>query len=200
MAEIIINQKSATEKSSVNIIQGFPTSMEGDLLFCPSDNLNTDGIYPGKYTYVDDFTPEQQAAVVMENYDPEFSKIAKKGDIVAGGFNFGTGSSREQAATALKYKGIACIIAGSLSETFIRNSINNGFLVIECSELINDLKKQFGVEKLTIQINKKIRMDFKNSLITFDDKQYAIDPVGEAAQEIIIAGGLEEWVKNEIEH
>ncbi|MCH9028028.1 MAG: homoaconitase [Bacteroidetes bacterium] len=196
--EIKVNTKSVADKPKVKILDGFPELIEGDLIFCHQDNLNTDGIYPGKYTYIDDFTPEQQAEVVMENYDPEFSKIAKKGDIVAGGFNFGTGSSREQAATSLQYKGIACIIAGSLSETYKRNAINNGFLVIECPELINDLKKQIGAEKLTVQTNKKIRIDLKNSSITFDDKQYPIDPVGEAAQEIIIAGGLESWVKKSL--
>ena len=198
--EIKVNTKSGADKPKVKILDGFPELIEGDLIFCHQDNLNTDGIYPGKYTYIDDFTPEQQAEVVMENYDPEFSMIAKKGDIISGGFNFGTGSSREQAATSLKYKGIACIIAGSFSETYKRNAINNGFLVIECPELINDLKKQFGTEKLTVQTNKKIRIDFKNSSISFDDKQYSIDPVGEAAQEIIIAGGLESWVKRSIEH
>jgi len=121
-----------------------------------------------------------------------------EGDVVAGGFNFGTGSSREQAATAFKYKGIACVIAGTFSETYSRNAINNGFLVIECGELINDLKNKFRKEKLTVQTNKKVKIDFKNSLITFDGKAYTIDTVGEAAQELIIAGGLEEWVKKNI--
>ena len=55
-------------------MEGFPETLAGELLFCPADNLNTDGIYPGKYTYIDDFTPEQQAEVVMENYDPDFGK------------------------------------------------------------------------------------------------------------------------------
>ncbi len=190
-AEIKINKKPSTEKSSVKILPDFPSVIEGNLLFCHQDNLNTDGIYPGKYTYMDDFTPEQQAGVVMENYDPEFGKIAKKGDVVAGGFNFGTGSSREQAATAFKYKGITCVIAGSFSETYARNAINNGFLVIECSDLVNDLKEKYGKEKLTVQTNKKVKIDFENSSITFDGKDYSIDPVGEAAQELIIAGGLE---------
>ena len=196
--EIKVNKKTSTEKSSVKILPEFPSVIEGDLLFCHQDNLNTDGIYPGKYTYIDDFTPEQQAGVVMENYDPEFGKIAKKGDVVAGGFNFGTGSSREQAATAFKYKGIACVIAGTFSETYSRNAINNGFLVIECSELVNNLKSKYGKDKLTVQTNKKVKIDFKNSSITFDGKAYTIDPVGEAAQELIIAGGLEEWVKKNI--
>ncbi|MCG6915207.1 homoaconitase [bacterium BMS3Abin03] len=197
-AEIKINKKSLSKKSSVKILSEFPSVIEGNLLFCYQDNLNTDGIFPGKYTYIDDFTPEQQAEVVMENYDPEFVKIASEGDVVTGGFNFGTGSSREQAATAFKHKGIACVIAGSFSETYSRNAINNGFLVIQCSDLVNDLKEKYGKEKLTAQTNKKVTIDFENSSIIFDVKEYSIDPVGEAAQELIIVGGLEEWVKKNL--
>jgi len=66
-----------------------------------ADNLNTDGIYPGKYTYTDDVPREKMREVCMENYDPNFGQIAKDGDILLGGYNFGTGSSREQAATAI---------------------------------------------------------------------------------------------------
>ena len=51
-------------------------------------------------------TPEEMAAVTFENYDPNFNTLYQKGDVVVGGLNFGTGSSREQAATALKFKGI----------------------------------------------------------------------------------------------
>ena len=197
-AEIKINKKKTDRKSAVKVLHAFPSVIEGDLLFCHQDNLNTDGIYPGKYTYQDDITPEKQAEVVMENYDPDFSKLAKSGDVVAGGFNFGTGSSREQAATALLYKGIKCVVAGSFSETYARNAINNGFLVIQCSELIDDLKEKYDKEKLTVQTNKKINIDFENSSINFNSKKYSIDPVGEAAQELIIAGGLEEWVKKNL--
>ena len=119
----------------------FQKIIEGDIIFCHQDNLNTDGIYPGKYTYVDDFKAEDQAKVAMENYDPEFQKVAKEGDILVGGFNFGTGSSREQAATALKYRGIQLVIVGSASQTYKRNALNNGFLVIEIPELVEELKQ-----------------------------------------------------------
>ncbi len=190
--------KPQAKKTGIKILNGFPKAIEGDLLFCYQDNLNTDGIYPGKYTYIDDFTAEQQAEVVMENYDPEFVNIASKGDVVAGGFNFGTGSSREQAATSLKYKGISCVIAGSFSETYKRNAINNGFLIIDCPELTSDLKEEFGTDKLTVQSNKKVKINFENSLITYNDKNYSIDPVGEAAQELIVDGGLENWVKKNL--
>jgi homoaconitate hydratase len=199
-AEFKTNKKSDAVQSSVKILDGFPSTIEGGVLFCHQDNVNTDLIYPGKYTYNDEITPEEQANVSMENYDPEFATIAEEGDIIVGGFNFGSGSSREQAATCLKYKGIACVIAGTFSETYKRNAINNGFLVIDCPELVNDLKEKLGTVKPTIKSENKINIDFKNSSISYNGKEYSIDPVGEAAQELISEGGLENWVRNQIEH
>ena len=195
---IKINEKKAGAKSSVKIINGFKPVVEGELIFCHQDNMNTDGIYPGKYTYNDDMTPQQQAEVVMENYDPEFVKITKAGDILVGGFNFGTGSSREQAATALKYKGIQLVVAGTFNETYKRNALNNGYLLIECPQLVNDLKAKYGKDKLTVKSGMNLKIDFENSVLTFDNKTYSIDPVGEAAQELIVTGGLEDWVKKNI--
>jgi len=195
IGEIKTNTKRNISTTSVQIINGFPSEITGQLIFCPQDNLNTDGIYPGKYTYNDDMTPEDQAKVVMENYDPNFKNIVKEGDILVGGFNFGTGSSREQAATALKYKGIQLVIAGSFNETYKRNAINNGFLIIECPELVNDLKKQFGQNQLTIQTGITAKINFQNSIIIANNKTYLIHPVGTAAQELIVANGLENWVK-----
>jgi homoaconitate hydratase len=191
-------EKTAAASVQVPIIAGFPEVIEGELIFCHQDNLNTDGIYPGKYTYNDDFTPSQQAQVVMENYDPEFTVIARDGDILVGGFNFGTGSSREQAATSLKYRGIALVIAGSFSETYKRNAINNGFLVIDSPDLVRDLKAKYCTDKLTVKPGIKIKVDFKNSKITADGKTYSIDPVGAAAQELVLTDGLENWVKKNL--
>ncbi|MGD9897922.1 MAG: homoaconitase [Calditrichaceae bacterium] len=190
--------KSSGKSAKVRILDGFPEKMQGELLFCHQDNLNTDGIYPGKYTYMDDITPEQQAKVVMENYDPEFDNLVKKGDILVGGFNFGTGSSREQAATALKYRGLQLVLSGSFSETYKRNAINNGFLVIEAPELVKDLKNRFGKEKLTIRTGIIAEIDFRNSTLKTPDKQYNISPVGAAAQELVLDEGLENWVKKQI--
>jgi homoaconitate hydratase len=195
---IKLNEKKTGVKSTVKIIDGFTPIIEGELIFCHQDNMNTDGIYPGKYTYNDDMTPQQQAEVVMENYDPDFVKITKAGDILVGGFNFGTGSSREQAATALKYKGIQLVVAGTFNETYKRNALNNGYLLIECPQLINDLKAKYGKDKLTVKSGMNVKIDFENSVLTFDNKTYSIDPVGEAAQELIVTGGLEEWVKKNL--
>ncbi|MBU8933342.1 MAG: homoaconitase [candidate division Zixibacteria bacterium] len=180
---------------TVSIVDGFAERITGRIIFCHQDNLNTDGIYPGKYTYIDDFTPEQQAGVVMENYDPEFTKLVDKGDIVVGGFTFGSGSSREQAATAFKYRGISMVIAGSFSQTYKRNAINNGFLVIECPELVNELRSTYGTDKLTVVTELTMTVDFAKAKITVGDKVYKIAPLGAAAQELVVTDGLENWVK-----
>src|SRR5256884_9702811 len=113
-----------------------PPSVRGRFLFIDKGNLNSDGIYGSKHTYRDDMTPEEMAAVTFENYDPNFNNLYRRGDIVVGGLNFGSGSSREQAATALKFKGIPCVIAASLFETYKRNALYNGFLGVECAELL----------------------------------------------------------------
>ncbi len=198
IGEMVVHPKKSTETASVSIMDGFPEKLTGVLIFCHQDNLNTDGIYPGKYTYIDDFTPKQQAEVVMENYDSEFGKMVKEGDFVVGGYNFGSGSSREQAATALKYRGIKLVLAGSFSETYKRNAINNGFLVIEAPELVNDLKSQFGEDKLTVKTGIEATIDFRSATLSANGETYAISPVGIAAQELILSGGLERWVVKNI--
>ena len=135
---------STSEAEKVEILPGFPQSVRGRLVFLPQDNLNTDGIYGKDYTYREDMTPEMMAKVVMENYDPTFAGRSRAGDVVVGGFNFGTGSSREQAVTALKCAGIPLVIAGSFSQTYLRNAFNNGFLCIETPELVNRLRAKYA--------------------------------------------------------
>jgi len=198
VGEIRVNEKPDVGAVTITVIDGFPEEITGELVFCHQDNLNTDGIYPGKYTYIDDFTPEQQAGVVMENYDPEFGKIVKKSDILVGGFNFGTGSSREQAATALKYRGIRLVLAGSFSETYKRNALNNGFLAIETPELVRDLKEKFGTDKLTVATGWQATIDFTRATLTIEGKEYHISSVGAAAQELIVVDGLENWVRKNL--
>ena len=194
----ILHDKPKGNNTSTALLDGFPEELTGEIIFCPQDNLNTDGIYPGKYTYIDDFTPNQQAGVVMENYDPEFGKIVSKGDILVGGYNFGTGSSREQAATSLKYRGIQMVLAGSFSQTYKRNAINNGFLVLETPDLLKDLNNKFNNDTLSIKTGWTAIVNFKQAFIFINDNKYPICPLGKAAQELIIIGGLENWVKEKI--
>ena len=93
------------------------------------DNIDTDVIIPGKYLRNTDVSIF--AAHAMEGIDPQFSKKVQKGDVIVAGENFGGGSSREQAPLALKYAGVACVVAASFARIFFRNAINVGLPIIE---------------------------------------------------------------------
>jgi homoaconitate hydratase len=190
-------EKKARAASSVQIMDGFPSRVRGRVLFIDKDNLNTDGIYAGKHTYRDDMTPDQMAAVTFENYDPNFNSLYQKGDVVVAGFNFGTGSSREQAATALKYKGIPCVIAGSFSETYKRNAFNNGFVVFECPELVTHFRTTL-TNRAATTVGPEITIDYAKSLLTVDGKSFSFPPLSPAAQELIVAGGAENLVASRL--
>jgi homoaconitate hydratase len=138
-------------------------------------------------------TPEEMAAVTFENYDPKFNELYQKGDVVVGGLNFGSGSSREQAATALKFKGIPCVIAASFSETYKRNAFNNGFVVFECPELVTHLRATLGNRTPTV-VGSEITIDYGKSVLTIEGKSFAFPPLSPAAQELIVAGGAENLV------
>jgi homoaconitate hydratase len=191
-------EKKPRPAESVQIMEGFPASVRGRVLFIDKDNLNTDGIYAGKHTYRDDMTPEQMAAVTFENYDPNFNVLYQKGDVVVAGFNFGTGSSREQAATALKFKGIPCVIAGSFSETYKRNAFNNGFVVFECPELVTHLRASLAGRAPTA-VGPEITIDYAKSILSLDGKSFPFPPLSPAAQELIVAGGAEKLVASRLQ-
>jgi len=192
----------STSDETVEILPGFPDTLRGRLLFLPQDNLNTDGIYGKDYTYREDMTPEMMASVVMQNYDPEFARRVQLGDIIVGGFNFGTGSSREQAVTALKCAGIPLVIAGSFSQTYLRNAFNNGFLCIEAPDLVSHLRQQFaekikGQEK-TIVSPDAIEVDFATGRILYCEESFSFPALGSVPQSLVIAGGIENLVAEQL--
>jgi len=93
------------------------------------DNINTDVIYPGKYLSITT-DREEMARHCFEAVYPEFMQNARAGDMIVAGRNFGCGSSREQAASCLKYFGIGAVVAESFARIFYRNAINLGLPVI----------------------------------------------------------------------
>lgn len=99
------------------------------------DHINTDLIIPGRY--LDDPSPANLAAHVMEDADPDFPRLVRKGDIIVAGRNFGCGSSREQAPMALKSAGVSAVVAASFARIFYRNCINVGLPVVICPEAVS---------------------------------------------------------------
>jgi len=193
---------ASTAPEKVQVLAGFPAGIRGRLVLLPQDNLNTDGIYGKDYTYREDMTPEMMARVVMENYDPQFAARTAAGDVLVGGFNFGTGSSREQAVTALKAKGIPLVIAGSFSQTYLRNAFNNGFLCLEVPELVKRLRTQLshavGRMEKTIIPGDIIEVDFTASTIRYAGEEFAFPALGSVPQSLVIAGGIENLVSRKL--
>ncbi len=189
---------AASGAEKVEILAGFPQRVKGRLVFMPQDNVNTDAIYGKDYTYRDDMTPEMMAKVVMENYDPQFAERTKAGDVIVSQFNFGTGSSREQAVTCLKAKGIPLVIAASFSQTYLRNAFNNGFLCIEVPDLVVRVREQFATEiaakEKTIIPGDEIDIDFTSSTILWRDEKFTFPALGSVPQSLVIAGGVENLV------
>lgn len=196
-----IHEAAPREATEQVIAEGFPESVEGRALYLPLDNLNTDGIYGKDVTYRDDITFEQQGEHAMLNYDPAFQEIAQNGDIIVGGRNFGSGSSREQAATALASRGIRLVIAATAGQTYKRNAFNNGFIVIESPALVDFLADRHAaeVEAGTRTIpGPAIRVDFKAGRIACEGETFPFGTLSETAQGLVVAGGAEALVRERL--
>ena len=115
-------------------------------VFKYGNDINTDVIFSGKYTYtITD--PQEMAQHALEDLDPDFVKKVKKGDVIVAGKNFGCGSSREQAVTCLKQVGLAAIIANSFARIYFRNCINQGLPAIVLKpEEVEQIKNGDAIE------------------------------------------------------
>jgi len=142
------------------------------------DDVNTDVIFPGKYTY-QPLEPAEMAEHAMEDLDSSFAKEVKKGDVIVAGYNFGCGSSREQAATCLKAVGIAAVIAKSFSRIFFRNAINNGLPVIELKDGADEMGK-----------GDTVSIDFEAGTVTHERNTYHFPPLPKEVLAILNDGGL----------
>lgn len=151
------------------------------------DDVNTDVIFPGKYTYTLQ-TPEEMAKVAMEDANPQFAKRAKAGDVVVAGKNFGCGSSREQAATCLKALGIGAVIAKSFARIYYRNAINLGLAIIQCPEAAEALQE-----------GDEITVDFDKGTITGGGRTFTFQRLPDNVLEILKAGGLIEFTRAKLQ-
>ena len=105
-------------------------------------NINTDLILPGALQYS---PPEEQIKCVFQANRPGWVDEVRPGDIIIGGTNFGTGSSRP-AARSLKLVGLACLVADSINGLFYRNAVNFGFPALECPGVANIFEEGHDVE------------------------------------------------------
>jgi 3-isopropylmalate dehydratase small subunit len=112
--------------------------LRGRIAAVLGDNVDTDMIYPGRYLNITD--REKTAEHLFELAHPEMRAKLRPGDFILAGRNFGIGSSREQAAAALKYAGAGAVIARNFARIFYRNAINLGLpaIVAACEGAAGD--------------------------------------------------------------
>lgn len=142
------------------------------------DDVNTDVIFPGKYTY----TIKQEAEMArhaLEDLDPEFAAAVQSGDILVGGRNWGCGSSREQAVTCLRAAGVRVLIAASFARIYFRNVINNGLLPIVCPQAV-----------AAIQPGERVSVDLTRYTVQCAAGEFAFAPFSPSVAAILAAGGL----------
>jgi 3-isopropylmalate/(R)-2-methylmalate dehydratase small subunit len=151
------------------------------------DNINTDVIFPGKYTY-QKMEPEEMAKHALEDLDPGFTSKVKQGDILVAGRNFGMGSSREQAATAVKYAGIRVIIAKSFARIYFRNAINAGMPAIKSPEAVD-----------AIENGEEVTVDMAKGEITTNKGIFTFPPYPETVMKILEKNGLINFIKSTIQ-
>ncbi len=156
-------------------------------VFVYGENVNTDVIFPGKYTYtVTD--PKEIALHTLEDEDPNFIKEVVPGDIVVAGKNFGCGSSREQAAFCFKYLGLGAIIADSYSRIYYRNCINAGLLAIEVKGFSQKVKR-----------GDTVTIDTEKGTVTLPDGSVStFAPLPAEVEGIMKAGGLDEYIAEKL--
>ncbi len=147
-------------------------------------NVNTDVIFPGKYTYTVT-EPEEMARHALEDLDPDFARRVQPGDIIVGGRNWGCGSSREQAVTCLKAAGVGAIVAISFARIFYRNAINNALPAIICPEAV-----------AAIQPGEEVEVDLEAGVIRCGAGEFTFPPLPASVLHIVRAGGLLPYVRS----
>ncbi len=150
------------------------------------DDINTDMLFPGKYTYTCS-TADEIKSHLLEDLDPEFSGNVQAGDIILAGKNFGCGSSREQPALGLKAVGVRAVVAESFSRIFYRASINQGLLLIECPDAVT-----------AYQEGNAVTVDPQNGTIQVEDETFSFPKLPPEVMAITDAGGLLEYTRGKL--
>ena len=143
------------------------------------DHVNTDVIFPGKYTYSVQHNPAALARHALEDLDPTFAANVRTGDVIVAGRNWGNGSSREQAVTCLLACGLRAVIADSFARIYYRNAINNGLLALACP----------GAAALA-QTGAELTLDLEAGALEIAGRTLRFEPLPPSVQRIVAAGGL----------
>jgi 3-isopropylmalate dehydratase small subunit len=149
------------------------------------DNVNSDIIIAGRYLiYIE---PDELAKHAFEMLGEGFPAKLREYDILVAGRNFGCGSAREQASTAIKGLGIKAVVAASFARTFYRNAINDGLTIVESPEVY-----------AAVQEGEQVSIDLANGKIAHAGREYAFPQIPPSVRKILELGGLANYLKANI--
>ena len=150
------------------------------------DNVNSDIIIAGRYLiYID---PVQLAEHAFEMLGEGFPAKLRSFDILVAGRNFGCGSAREQASTAIKGLGIKAVVAASFARTFYRNAINDALPIVECPALYEAVAE-----------GDQISIDLAKGVVSHAGHEYGFPSIPESVGKILKLGGLANYLKSTLE-
>lgn len=163
--------------------------IKGKIRIVNENDVNTDVIFPGKYTY-ELMSPEEMAKHALEDYSKEFASTINPGDFIISGSNFGCGSSREQAVTCFKGLQLGGIIAHSFARIYYRNAINKALVAIECPDAA-----QYIIDNEKEMNGKDIIVNIVSGTIEVGKETFNFAPLAGNAMDIFKAGGLVQYTK-----
>jgi 3-isopropylmalate/(R)-2-methylmalate dehydratase small subunit len=153
-------------------------------VFCyDRDDINTDLLFPGKYTYTCATGPEI-VEHLLEDLDPGFRSAVRPGDVILAGRNFGCGSSREQPSLGLKYAGVRAVIARSFARIFYRSALNQGLMLVESPEAVDAWRE-----------GDEVTVDPASGTVTVGGSSFGFPPMPPEMLGILEDGGLLEHVR-----
>ena len=149
------------------------------------NDLNTDQMFAGNLTYsVLSSEPEKIMPYLFKGFDVHFTERVRKGDIIVAGANFGCGSSREHPAVGLSYAGVQAVICKSVNRIFYRSSVNQGLPIILLPEAVD-----------AYQPGDTVSIDFKEGILSINDKSFTFAPLPEKLMGIFEAHGLVNYIR-----
>lgn len=142
------------------------------------DDVNTDVIFPGRFTNTL-MSDEEMGRHAMIDIDTNFNQNMQSGEIIVGGKNWGYGSSREQAVKCLKARGVGAIIAKGFARIYYRNALNEGLATIVCPEAVD-----------AIEAGQTISIDFARNRIIANGREFEFPEYPAFVRGLIEDGGL----------
>lgn len=152
------------------------------------DNLNTDQMFPGKYTYSTlSSDPASIIPHLFEDFDPSFRANVRSGDIIVAGENFGCGSSREHPSVGLAHLGIKAVLVKSVNRIFYRSSINQGLLLIVHREAVEAYRQGDNID-----------ISLETGDINIGGRNFRFEPLPARVRAIIDMKGLVNFMKQQM--